>query len=102
MLIISPSCNGTVDGRPESEVYGCDPGLELVAGDPLRKRDAGRGDGGGPLYVHAPDGEPRLAGVTSRGIDSATSMSGDGGIYVRVDRYRTWMESALGASLAWA
>jgi endonuclease G len=99
VLIMSPSCNGTVDGRPEREVFGCDPGFELVAGDPVRRRDSGTGDGGGPLYIPGPDGELLLAGVTSRSIASARSSSGDGGIYVRVDRYREWIESTIGVSL---
>jgi endonuclease G len=71
----------------------------MVAGDPFRRRDSGSADGGGPRYVTGPDGDLLLAAVTLRGLRSAASMSGDGGIYVRADRYLEWVESELGMAL---
>lgn len=99
MQIISPACEGKVGGQPESKVYGCKPRLELVAGDPVRKRDSGGGDGGAPLYVQDARGEWLVAGATSRALLNATQLSGDGGIYTRVDRYREWIETIPGMQL---
>lgn len=99
MQIISPACGGKIRGRPESKVYGCKRGMELVAGDPVRKRDSGKGDAGAPLYIQDARGEWLVAGATSRGLDTATQLSGDGGIYTRVDRYREWIESIPGVQL---
>lgn len=70
--------------------YGCDPGLEMVAASPLLDRDSCRGDSGGPVYVEVA-GRWLLAGATSRATKGAAQPCGEGGIYVRVDRYSTWM-----------
>lgn len=91
--VASASCTGSVDGRPDPAWYGCDKTLELVAGKPLLEHDTCNGDSGGPLYVAGPDGRWLLAAVTSRATDSAVNNCGDGGIYVRVDRYRDWIAS---------
>lgn len=91
--IASPSCEGTVSGEDDQVAYGCDPQLELIAGKPLLARDTCTGDSGGPLYVADAQGKWLLAGATSRATDSATNNCGDGGVYVRVDRYRDWIES---------
>lgn len=99
MPIISPACTGRIGSRPESKVYGCKRGMELVAGDPVRKRDSGRGDGGAPLYIQDTHGEWLVAGATSRQLDTATELSGDGGIYTRIDRYRAWIETIHGVRL---
>jgi endonuclease G len=40
-----------------------------------------------------------LAAATSRATDSSVNNCGDGGVYVRVDRYRTWINSIQGVSL---
>ena len=97
--IASPLCKGTVDGESDHSAYGCDVGLELVAGKPLLAKDSCTGDSGGPFYVEAADGEWRLAGATSRATNSAPNDCGDGGIYVRVDRYRSWIDSIPGVTL---
>jgi secreted trypsin-like serine protease len=97
--IASPSCEGEVDGEEDRVIYGCDPALELIAGKPLLARDTCTGDSGGPLYVADPEGQWLLAGATSRATDSATNNCGDGGVYVRVDRYRDWIESIPGVDL---
>ena len=98
--IVSPSCNGTVDGQDDKVAYGCDVGFELVAGRPLLERDSCKGDSGGPFYVAGKHGEWLLGGATSRATDSAMHECGDGGVYVRVDRYRTWIDKLPGISLA--
>lgn len=99
MPIISPACGGKIGGQSESKVYGCKRGMELVAGDPVRKRDSGRGDGGAPLYIQDARGEWLVAGATSRALDTATQLSGEGGIYTRVDRYREWIGTIPGVQL---
>lgn len=97
--IASPDCRGTVDGHEDSLSYGCDRGLEIVAGRPLLERDSCRGDSGGPFYVLDGAGRWQLAGATSRATESAMHTCGDGGIYVRVDRYRAWITDIRGAEL---
>jgi len=97
--IASPSCQGTMNGRDDQVVYGCDPNLELIAGKPLLAKDTCNGDSGGPLYVSNTRGNWFLAGATSRATRSAINNCGDGGVYVRVDRYRDWIESIPGVRL---
>jgi secreted trypsin-like serine protease len=55
--------------------------------------DSCQGDSGGPAYVLGPDGTFLLAGVTSRGGRCST-----GGIYVRVDAYKDWIEQTIASS----
>jgi secreted trypsin-like serine protease len=92
--IVSNACSGKVKGRKDSAVYGCHLGKEIVAGKPLFDHDTCKGDSGGPLYISV-GGKWRLAGVTSRGTDLAQTMCGDGGLYVRVDKYRAWIDSVV-------
>lgn len=93
--IVSPACDGRVKGRSDGAVYGCHSGKELVAGKPLLLHDTCKGDSGGPLYLSNKQGQWVLAGVTSRGTDLAMTMCGDGGLYTRVDKYRTWITSVM-------
>jgi hypothetical protein len=93
--IVSTGCNGTVDGAADGQVYGCHLNREIVAGKPLLNHDSCKGDSGGPLFVQDAAGKWLLAGVTSRGTDRATTMCGDGGIYVRVDAFTKWIATAL-------
>jgi secreted trypsin-like serine protease len=90
--IASAACRGTLDGEADSAAYGCDKGLELVAGKPLLMKDSCTGDSGGPFYIGSPNGDWLLAGATSRATNSAPNDCGDGGIYVRVDKYRKWID----------
>lgn len=92
--IVSNACSGKVGGKNDGKVYGCHLGKEIVAGKPLLLHDTCKGDSGGPLYIANSKGEWLLAGVTSRGTDLATTMCGDGGVYVRVDKYKSWIKSA--------
>lgn len=93
--IVSQACKGKVNGKGDGTVYGCHLGREIVAGKPLLLHDTCKGDSGGPLYVADARGRWFLAGVTSRGTDLATTMCGDGGLYVRVDQYRDWIASEM-------
>lgn len=97
--IASPNCAGSISGQSDAMSYGCDKSLELVAGRPLLERDSCKGDSGGPLYVLDAGGQWLLAAATSRATDSAMHTCGDGGIYVRLDRYRSWIASIPGARL---
>jgi endonuclease G len=91
--IASNSCEGQVNGRDDQTVYGCDPALELIAGKPLLAKDTCTGDSGGPLYVSDGRDGWLLAGATSRATKAALNTCGDGGVYVRVDRYLDWIQS---------
>jgi secreted trypsin-like serine protease len=90
--IASPSCSGKTNGGDDAQAYGCDRGVEIVAGKPLLNEDTCNGDSGGPFYL-ASGKDWLLAGATSRATDSAVHNCGDGGIYVRVDRYQDWIAS---------
>lgn len=93
--IVSQSCRGKVNGESDSQAYGCHLNREIVAGKPLLLHDSCKGDSGGPLFVENAKGQWLLAGTTSRGTDRATTMCGDGGLYVRVDAYEKWIASVL-------
>jgi secreted trypsin-like serine protease len=96
--IASTLCQGKVGKKSDKMVYGCDTGLELVAGKPMLGKDSCNGDSGGPFYIA--DGDSWvLAGATSRATTSAMAACGDGGIYVRLDKYREWIEEAAGVKL---
>ena len=82
----------THDCRNESERYGCHAGLELVAGAVGLGKDANNGDGGGPAYVKQ-DGRWALAAIVSRATKESVRPTGDGGIYVRLDRYWDWIRN---------
>ena len=97
--IVSNACKGKLGTQQDRYMYGCDLGQELVAGRPLTERDSCKGDSGGPFYVLDAKGQWRLAGATSRATNSAMSNCGDGGIYVRIDRYRAWIASIPGVVL---
>ncbi len=75
--------------------YGCDEGLELVAGAPFLDKDSCNGDSGGPAYVLY-EGAWYLAGATSRPTAGSSRPCGDGGIYVRLDEYSDWIRSVDG------
>jgi len=95
----SPRCSGKVNGRTDATAYGCDINLEIVAGKAILTRDSCKGDSGGPFYIRSPKGGWLLAGATSRSTKGAKRTCGDGGIYVRVDKYRDWIEKTAKISL---
>jgi hypothetical protein len=72
---------------------GCNYPDEFVAGRPGLGKDTCAGDSGGPAYIETTGGW-KLAGLTSRPIPSTVgNPCGDGGIYVRVDSYSSWLAS---------
>lgn len=75
--------------------YGFSSAHELVAGRKGLGKDACNGDSGGPAYVQVAGGGWRLAGITSRATDDRTAACGDGGVYVRPDRYLDWIGGTL-------
>ena len=93
--IASPACQGTLNGESDSVAYGCDTGMEFVAGKPLLAKDSCTGDSGGPFYIDNGHGW-LLAGATSRATNSAPNDCGDGGIYVRVEHFLSWIRSIPG------
>ncbi len=81
---------------------GCDKELELVAGFVGLGADSCRGDSGGPAYVLVgenamDDASWAVAAVTSRATKSSVRPCGDGGIYVRLDKFEAFIRSAPGA-----
>jgi endonuclease G len=72
---------------------------EFVAGRKALGRDTCNGDSGGPAYIPTSNAFV-VAGLTSRATREATVNCGDGGIYVRPDRFRDWIASVVaGAGL---
>jgi secreted trypsin-like serine protease len=98
--VASHACEGTVGGEADEQAYGCVAGLELVAKRKGRIiKDTCKGDSGGPLYIEDARGEWLLAAATSRGTADSPRMCGDGGIYTRLDRYKTWIDRSAGIRL---
>jgi secreted trypsin-like serine protease len=104
--LASYACDKNVDGVAETDAFGCVSDRELVAADPLRRKDSCEGDSGGPLYVKR-NGEWFLAGATSRGTkrngddldaNGLPLICGLGGIYVRVDKYMDWIREVANAN----
>jgi secreted trypsin-like serine protease len=79
--------------------YGCWADVEMVAGHRGLKRDTCKGDSGGPLYVEDEEGKLFLLGVTSRGVRASGKPCGNGGIYVRADRFRDWIRAETNADV---
>lgn len=98
--IVSAQCRGTMGSQTDAARYRCHLGLEIVAGKRDLGKDSCRGDSGGPLYVQDDDDAWWLAGATSRATSRASTTCGDGGIYVRVGEYRSWMTALPGVVLA--
>ncbi len=96
--VASNACKGKVAGKDDKTTYGCDPGYELVAGRPMLEQDSCNGDSGGPFYL-AKNGDWVVAGATSRATDGAMHGCGDGGVYVRLDKYRAWIDAIPGVTL---
>jgi hypothetical protein len=82
--VVSPDCR-----PPINSVYGGHPDLEFIAGD--QRVDTCKGDSGGPAFWLDAGGNRLLVGTTSRWTKNHTRTCGDGGIYVRADKYRDWM-----------
>ncbi|MEM6621129.1 MAG: trypsin-like serine protease [Pseudomonadota bacterium] len=67
---------------------------EFVAGRKGSRKDSCTGDSGGPAYVSV-DGSRKLAGATARATGEADQDCGDGGVYVRLDVAKNWIEDVL-------
>ncbi len=93
--IVSMDCADTSDKRD----YGCKPTREMVAGIRGLQKDTCKGDSGGPLYVKVANDDYVLLGVTSRATSNTQTMCGDGGVYVRVDLCRIWIQQITGLTL---
>jgi len=77
-----------------AQALGFDPDTEFVAGRKGSGQDSCTGDSGGPAYIR--DGAARaLAGATSRATDEHNDVCGDGGVYVRLDAVRPWIDGIL-------
>jgi hypothetical protein len=82
-------------GPSAGQDYGCDVGWEFVAGGIGFNTDTCTGDSGGPAFITTDDTTWLLAGVTSRMTQGAQKTCGDGGIYVRVDKYADWVSATV-------
>ena len=73
------------------ETLGFHPDYEFISGRKHLGIDSCNGDSGGPIYVSV-GGVFKLAGLTSRATRTAVANCGDGGIYVRPDKFRPWID----------
>jgi hypothetical protein len=115
LIAVSNACEGTVQGKTDSQYYGCKAGGELVAaGIPppgtQRPTDTCFGDSGGPIFVVHPSegatsktfddamlaGRYFLAGTTARGTGGLPC--GGAGIYtLTAGDTLTWIQRTAGA-----
>jgi endonuclease G len=79
------------------QVLGFHGDYEFVSGRKGLGKDSCNGDSGGPAYIRS-GGDFRLAGLTSRATREATVNCGDGGIYVRPERFRSWIDTKVQAA----
>lgn len=85
---LDPACN------PDVSPHG-----EFMAGG--HGADSCFGDSGGPVYIDTQDGHGHaLIGVVSRGLALPAAPCGNGGVYVRVDKVISWIQSVTGRTLA--
>ncbi|MDQ3336371.1 MAG: serine protease [Myxococcota bacterium] len=85
---LDPACNPAVA-----------PHGEFMAGG--HGADSCFGDSGGPVYIDTQDGHGHaLVGVVSRGLALPQAPCGNGGVYVRVDKVISWIQSVTGRKLA--
>ena len=84
---LDPACNPSVS-----------PHGEFMAGG--HGADSCFGDSGGPVYIDTEDGHGHaLVGVVSRGLALPAAPCGNGGVYVRVDKVISWIQSVTGRTL---
>jgi secreted trypsin-like serine protease len=79
----------------DEETLGFESDFEFVAGG--GGYDSCNGDSGGPAYVLVGAGR-KVAGLTSRATEGATSPCGEGGIYTRVDTQREFINGVMRAA----
>jgi secreted trypsin-like serine protease len=84
---LDPACNPVIA-----------PNGEFMAGG--HGADSCFGDSGGPVYIDTKDGHGHaLLAVVSRGRALPAAPCGDGGVYVRVDKVISWVQSLTGRKL---
>jgi endonuclease G len=79
----------------DEETLGFESDLEFVAGG--AGYDSCNGDSGGPAYILV-GGQRKVAGLTSRATEGATTPCGEGGIYTRVDTQREFINGVMRAA----
>lgn len=96
---MAPLIDGESDQvRLELErLFGYDATYEFVAGRKSLGLDTCNGDSGGPAYILNATGY-LVAGLTSRASRGGSRPCGDGGIYVRPERFRAWINDVLAQS----
>lgn len=87
----------TVDFSKLEQLTGMHADYEFLAGRKALGIDSCNGDSGGPAYVMTSDGF-KLAGLTSRATRESKENCGDGGIYVRPDRFLHWIGDAMASA----
>lgn len=85
-IISNADCQGAYGGITENM---------LCAGLPQGGKDSCQGDSGGPLVVPASGSSWQQAGIVSFGEGCA--MPGKPGVYTRVSRYITWINTTIGS-----
>ena len=92
--IIDPTCTLDPACNPDISPHG-----EFMAGG--HGADTCFGDSGGPVYIDTRDGHGHaLVGVVSRGLALPAAPCGNGGVYVRVDKVISWIQSVTGRTLS--
>lgn len=89
MVDVPPIPNSCLADAQRIE-YGCNIGVEIVAGAPLLHRDACGGDSGGPAYVDV-NGRWYVGGTTSRKTTNSLELCGSFSAYVRSHYYLPWI-----------
>ena len=91
--ITDPTCTLDPACNPDVAPHG-----EFMAGG--HGADSCFGDSGGPVYVDTEDGHGHaLLGIVSRGLALPAAPCGNGGVYVRVDKVISWIQSVTGRTL---
>lgn len=90
--VIDASCTMDLACEPSIAPHG-----EFIAGG--AGSDACFGDSGGPIFVDDGHG-PAVIGVVSRGVALPGAPCGNGGVYVRVDKVVSWIQSVTGIKVA--
>lgn len=92
LRVVDPTCTSDPSCEPSVAPHG-----EFIAGG--GGRDACFGDSGGPVYLDTADG-PALVGIVSRGLAVPGAPCAIGGVYERVDKVVSWIQSVTGTRLA--
>jgi uncharacterized protein (TIGR03382 family) len=91
--VTDPTCARDPACNPDVAPHG-----EFTAGG--HGADSCFGDSGGPVYIDTQDGHGHaLVGIVSRGLALPAAPCGNGGVYVRVDKVISWIQSVTGRKL---